>query len=137
LEINVPNVPLNSGDFQTAKLVCVTLMVLKTIFVTLILAIAIVNEALKVIIATNVLKETLDSPIVKLVVVMKMDLSELTAMMPQELAPVDPTSLDTDVISALLDILDSQIANLACVMMMVQEISLAMTTLENVLVEQT
>jgi len=108
-------------------------MVLKTIFVTLILAIAIVNEALKGIIATNVLKETLDSPIVKLVVVMKMDLSELTAMMPQELAPVDPTSLDTDVISALLDILDSQIANLACVMMMVQEISLAMTTLENVL----
>merc|ERR1711881_691252 len=130
-ETSVHNAPLNSGDFQIAKLACVTLRVLKTTFATLILATVFVNAALKVTIATNASKDLLDSLHVKPVVVMRKDPLVPLVMTPLEPVTVDLTLLDTDAINALLDILDSQIANLACVMMMVHEISLVMTILEN------
>jgi len=137
LETSVHNAALNSGDFQIVKLACVTLRVLKIIFVTSILATVIVNEVLRVIIATHASKDILDSQHVKPVVVMMKDPLVPLVMMPLEPVTADPTLLDTDAINVLLDILDSQTANLACVMMMVQEISLVMTTLENVLAKLT
>jgi hypothetical protein len=136
LEINVPNVLLNSGEaLQIAKLACVILRVLKIIFAMLILATVIVKEASKVIIVINVSKDTLDSLLVKPAVVTKKALLVTLVIMRPEPAPADPTLPDIDVINVPLDILDSQTVNLVCVMMMAQEISLVMTTLENVLVE--
>jgi len=136
LEINVPNALLNFGEvLQIAKLACVILRVLKIIFAMLILATVIVKEASKVIIVINVSKDTLDFLLVKPAVVTKKALLVTLAIMRLEPVPADPTLPDIDVINVPLDILDSQTVNLVCVMMMAQEISLVMTTLESVLVE--
>jgi len=136
-EISVPSVPLNSGDFQIAKLVRVILRVLKTIFAMLILATVIANEALKAMIAKNVSKDSLDFLHVKHAVVTKKEPLVPLVMTLQENVPVDPTLPEADVINALLDLTDSQTVNLAYVTMMVQEISLVMTTMENVLAKLT
>merc|ERR1719193_2830168 len=101
LEINVPNVLLNSGEaLQIAKLACVILRVLKIIFAMLILATVIVKEASKVIIVINVSKDTLDSLLVKPAVVTKKALLVTLAIMRLEPVPTDPTLPDIDVINA-------------------------------------
>jgi hypothetical protein len=99
------------------------------------MATVIANKVLKVTIATNVLKDSLDFLHVKHAVAMQKELLVPLAMMLLENVPVDPTLPDTDVINVHLDFSDSQTVNLAYVMMMVQEISLVMTTLENALVK--